>query len=83
MRILRSHSTGATGYLDLGMRREGALLTTPRGGRQAAPLQRAEDEDEFENEDDLVRLRRARNNPGCGSPPPLSLIPYGPAQLRA
>lgn len=37
--------------LDLGMRRGGALLATPGGGRQAAPLQRVEDE--FENEDDL------------------------------
>ena len=35
------------------MRRGGALLATP-GGRQAAPLQRVEGEDEFENEDDLV-----------------------------
>jgi hypothetical protein len=41
----------------------GALLTTARG-RQAAPLQRVEDEDEFENEDDLVAVRRARRHAG-------------------
>ena len=37
--------------MDLGMRRGGALLATPRG-EQAAPLKRVEDE--FENEDEWV-----------------------------
>ena len=34
------------------MRRGRGVAYNARGGRQAAPLQRVEDEDEFEDEDD-------------------------------
>jgi hypothetical protein len=44
------------------MRRGGVACNA--GGRQAAPLQRVEDEDEFEDEDDWLRLRRARGHAG-------------------
>ena len=47
---------------NLGMRRGGVACNA--GGRQAAPLQRVEDEDEFEDEDDWLRLRRARRHAG-------------------
>ena len=51
------------------------------GDRQAAPLQRVEDEDEFENEDDLVRLRRTRSDAGYGFPCELRM--NGPASSTA
>ena len=62
---------------------EGCCLQRPRG-RQAAPLQRVEDEDEFENEDDFgcgyaalgamqargyVVLRRSKIEPLSGPSP--------------
>jgi hypothetical protein len=62
------------------MRRGGALLATPRGPASSSP-QRVEDEDEFENEDDLVRLRRTRSDAGYGFPCELRI--NGPASSTA
>ena len=51
------------------------------GPGKRLPLQRVEDEDEFENEDDLVRLRRTRSDAGYGFPCELRI--NGPASSTA